>query len=172
MENKPIVTPSKEWLFKFHQIVPMDLIMNFLSALLVTADVVTDLQTGLEHWENGNHLWAITTWSLMFVPATISLFLEILMTKCILSWEKSWKKILGHLPLLQFFYYLHILKNLKEAKTEMSEQIMFYSNLDFDNLPSDIKEQLKGKSQKYHDAKEKFSTTLSNLQEQKLFEGK
>ena len=99
--------------------------MNFLSALLVTADVVTDLQTGLEHWENGNHLWAITTWSLMFVPATISLFLEILMTKCILSWEKSWKKILGHLPLLQFFYYLHILKSLKEAKTEMSQQIKY-----------------------------------------------
>ena len=49
---------------------------------------------------------------------------------------------------------------------------MFYSNLDFDNLPSDIKGQLKEKSQKYQDAKEKISTTLSNLQEQKLFEGK
>ena len=150
----------------------MDLISNFFGAVLVTADVATDLQTGLEHWNHGNYLWAITTWILMFVPPTISLILETISTKLSLTWERSWKKILGHFPLFQFGYHLHILKKLKKAKDEMAAQIKFYMDLDFDLLPSNIKAQLMERSQTYHYAMETVSITLSNLQEQKLFEGK
>ena len=166
LDNNPTVVLQNHFFFRFLQKVPVDLISNFFGAVLVTADVATDLQTGLEHWNHGNYLWAITTWTLMFVPPTISLILETISTKL------SWKKILGHFPLFQFGYHLHILKKLKKAKDEMAAQIKFYMDLDFDLLPSNIKAQLMERSQTYHYAMETVSITLSNLQEQKLFEGK
>ena len=172
MDNNPTVVLRNKVVVWFLQKVPVDLIAIFFGALLVTADVATDLKTGLEHWNNGNYLWAITTWILMFVPPTFSLILESISTKCTLTWEKSWKKILGHIPLIQFGYHLHILKKLKEAKDEMATQIKFYTDLDFDLLPSNIKGQLMERSQKYQNAMETVSITLSNLQEQKLFEGR
>ena len=171
LDNNPTVVLRNKLVVWFLQKVPVDLIANFFGAVLVTADVATDLQTGLEHWNHGNYLWAITTWTLMFVPPTISMILEMISTKCTLTWERSWKKVLGHMPLLQFVYHLHILKKLKEAKNEMAAQIKFYKNLDFDNLPFDIKAQIMDGSQKFQDAMETVSITLSNLQEQKLFEG-
>ena len=172
MDNNPTVVLQNKLVIWFLQKVPVDLIANFFGAVLVTADVATDLKTGLEHWNNGDYLWAITTWTLMFVPPTISLILETISTKCTLTWERSWKKILGHMPLFQFGYHLHILKKLKEAKNEMAAQIKFYKNLDFDILPFDIKTQLIERSQKFQYAMETVSITVSNLQEQKLFEGK
>ena len=54
----------------------------------------------------------------------------------------------------------------------MAAQIKFYMDLDFDLLPSNIKAQLMERSQTYHYAMETVSITLSNLQEQKLFEGR
>ena len=172
LDNNPTVVLRNKLVVWFLQKVPVDLIANFFGAVLVTADVATDLRTGLEHWNHGNYLWAITTWTLMFVPPTISLILETISTKFSLTWERSWKKILGHMPLFQFVYHLHILKKLKEAKNEMAAQIKFYKNLDFDILPFDIKAQLMERSQKFQYAMETVSITLSNLQEQKLFEGK
>ena len=49
-----------------------------------------DIQTGCEHWQNGHFWWAITTWILMFLPATISLLMEIVLSRCKVEFVKGW----------------------------------------------------------------------------------
>ena len=51
--------------------------------------ILTDIQTGLEHFRNGHFWWAVTTWLLMFLPATISLLLEIVLTRCKVEFLKK-----------------------------------------------------------------------------------
>ena len=46
--------------------------MHLVGTLLTSFDVYSDYQTGWEHWENGHHFWALTTWILMFAPAMLS----------------------------------------------------------------------------------------------------
>ena len=60
-------------------------------------DVSTDVEAGLEYWDDGDPLWAIATWSLMFVPSSLSFAMEVMFKKC----KISWKKVFGHLPLCQ-----------------------------------------------------------------------
>ena len=60
---------------------------------------------------------------------------------------------------------------LKAASDEMQKQKDDYNKLDFDNLDADIKDQLLQCGHKYHEAREKYSTLVSELQTQKLYEG-
>ena len=60
---------------------------------------------------------------------------------------------------------------LKVASDEMKKQMDYYNNLDFDNLVPDIEVQLQQCGHEYHEAREKYSTLVSELQTQKLYEG-
>ena len=60
---------------------------------------------------------------------------------------------------------------LKAARDEMKKQMDFYKNLDFDNLGTDIELKLQQCGNEYHEAREQYSTLVSNLQTQKLYEG-
>ena len=62
-------------------------------------DVYTDIQTGLEHWENEDPRWAIATWVLMFVPALLSLAIEVTFERS----KESLIKVVGHLPIFKHF---------------------------------------------------------------------
>ena len=133
----------------------------------MTSDVVTDIQTGKEHYDNGNYFWAAATWILMFLPALLSFAMEIMMN----SFKESLIKILGHLPLCQVWYHFKVLIKLRQLRNDMMTEIDFYSNLDFDNLPHDIKDQLKARSKQFCEAKKEFNIIMSDLQTQKLYEG-
>ena len=50
----------KYW-HKLQQKTPLALITHFIGAVLTAFDVYSDYQTGWEHWEKGNTLWALTT---------------------------------------------------------------------------------------------------------------
>ena len=60
---------------------------------------------------------------------------------------------------------------LKAASDEMKKQMDFYKNLDFDNLGTDIELKLQQCGNEYHEAREQYSTLVSDLQTQKLYEG-
>ena len=60
---------------------------------------------------------------------------------------------------------------LKAANDEMKKQMDFYNNLDFDKLEANIKVQLQECGDKYHEAREDYSTLISHLQTQRLYEG-
>ena len=60
---------------------------------------------------------------------------------------------------------------LKVASDEMKKQMDYYNNLDFDNLKEDIEVQLQQCGHKYHKARDEYSTLVSELQTQKLYEG-
>ena len=60
---------------------------------------------------------------------------------------------------------------LKAASDEMKKQKDFYNNLDFDNLETDIELKLQQCGNEYHEAREQYSTLVSDLQTQKLYEG-
>ena len=162
LDNIPFSAKLDCW-FKFQQRVPTDLISNFLSWVLMTTDVVTDGKTGYDLFRNGHILWAIATWIIMFLPAVLSLAMEILLEKC---WVYI-PNVLGHLPIGQAWYHFKIIWRLKQLRNEMLEQIEFYSELDYDNLPSGIKDQLEPRSKKFHDAKDEYNIIMSNLQTQK-----
>ena len=53
----------------------------------------------------------------------------------------------------------------------MVAQINYYSQLDYDNLPNDVIDQLTEGSIKYHDARKRSKIIMSDLQTQNLFEG-
>ena len=127
----------------------------------MTTDVVTDAKTGYILFIDGHTLWALATWLLMFLPAVLSLTMNY--NNCL----KSFTKILGHLPFGQVFYHFKVIWRLKQLREEMMEQIKFYSELDFDELPTDIKDQLKLRFLKYHKAKDEYKIIMSDLQTQK-----
>ena len=60
---------------------------------------------------------------------------------------------------------------LKAASDEMKKQMDYYNNLDFDKLEADIEVQLQQCGHNYHEAREEYSTLVSELQTQKLYEG-
>ena len=60
---------------------------------------------------------------------------------------------------------------LKAASDEMKKQMDFYKKLDFDNLGTDIELKLQQCGNEYHEAREQYSTLVSDLQTQKLYEG-
>ena len=126
-------------------------------------DVVTDAKTGYDLFINGHILWALATWLLMFLPVALSFTIEILLQNCL----NSFTKILGHLPFGQIFYHFKIIRHLKQLRDDMMVQIDFYAKLDFDKIPTDIKEQLIPRSLKYHKAKEEYNIIMSDLQTQK-----
>ena len=125
----------------------------------MTTDVVTDAKTGYLLYEAGHVYWAIATWLLMFLPALLSFAMELMLKNCL----KSLSKILGHLPLGQVWYHFKVILELKQLREKMMEEIDFYSNLDYDNLPSDIKKKLEPSSEKYHVAKDKYNLIMSEL---------
>ena len=127
----------------------------------MTTDVVTDVKTGYELFIDGHILWALATWLLMFLPAVLSFTMNC--NNCL----NSFTKILGHLPFGQVFYHFKIIWRLKNLRAEMIEEIDFYSELDFDKLPTDIKDQLKPRFLKYHKAKDEYNIIMSDLQTQK-----
>ena len=133
-------------------------------------DVYSDLQTGRGHWNDKNYLWALTTWALMFMPSALSFIIQSAIIECRHS-LKTVAVSLGHLPLVQPIYHLFILRNLKKASDDMSHQVVCYKGLDFDNLPSNIKEEVVESARKHEEAKKEFSGLLSQFQYQKLYEG-
>ena len=60
---------------------------------------------------------------------------------------------------------------LKAASDDMKKQVDYYNDLDFDDLEADIEIRLQECGQKYHEAREEYSTLVSDLQTQKLYEG-
>ena len=133
-------------------------------------DVYSDLETGRGHWNDKNHLWALTTWALMFMPSALSFIIQSAIIECRHS-LKTVAVSLGHLPLVQPIYHLFILRNLKKASDDMSHQVVCYKGLDFDNLPSNIKEEVVESARKHEEAKKEFSRLLCEFQYQKLYEG-
>ena len=126
----------------------------------MTTDVVTDAKTGYLLYLAGHIYWAIATWILMFLPALLSFAMQ---KSCL----KSLDKILGHLPLGQVWYHFKVIRKLKQLREEMMEQIDFYKKLNYDNLPPGIKEDLKCRSEKYHEDLDKYKAIMSDLQTQK-----
>ena len=49
---------------------------DHFSSIVLTTDVALDIITGLEHWNHDDVKWATATWSLMFVPTLVSIFLS------------------------------------------------------------------------------------------------
>ena len=163
LDNAPSISAKNNYWFKFRQKVPTDLISQTLSLVLMTTDVVTDAQTGYLLYEAGHIYWAIATWILMFLPALLSFVMELMLKNCL----KSLSKILGHLPLGQVWYHFKVIWDLKQLRDEMIKQKKFYSELDYDNLTKETKDQLEPNSKKYHDAQEKYNIIMSDLQTQK-----
>ena len=163
LDNAPSISAKNKCWFKFQQKVPTDLISQTLSLVLMTTDVVTDAKTGYLLYRDGHIYWAIATWLLMFLPALLSCVMELMLKNCL----KSLSKILGHLPLGQVWYHFKVIWELKQLRGEMMEQIDFYAKLDYDNLPLDIKDELERRSKIYHEAKDKYSIIMSDLQTQK-----
>ena len=100
IDKKPPVSIKKwyqKWWCAFKQMVSYDLTSNLISSAWMMYDVSTDIEAGLEYWDDGDPLWAIATWSLMFVPSSLSFAMEVMFKKC----KISWKKVFGHLPLCQ-----------------------------------------------------------------------
>ena len=100
----------------------------------------------------------------MFLPALMCFAMELIVKK---KCSKSLSKILGLLPVGQVWYHFKVILELKQLREKMMEEIDFYSNLDYDNLPSDIKGQLEPSSKKYHDAKDKYNLIMSELKTMK-----
>ena len=73
--------------------------------------------------------------------------------------------------MFQVWYHLKVLWELKSLRDEMVAQINYYSQLDYDNLPNDVINQLTERSKKYHKAKKRSKIIMSDLQTQNLFEG-
>ena len=163
LDKAPLISAQNKCWFKFKQKVPTDLISQTLSLVLMTTDVVTDAQTGYLLYRAGHIYWAIATWILMFLPALLSFVMELMLKNCL----KSLSKILGHLPLGQVWYHFKVIWRLKQLREEMMKQIDFYSELDYDNLTKEIKDQLEPNSKKYHKAQEDYNIIMSNLQTQK-----
>ena len=99
----------------------------------------------------------------MFLPALMCFAMELIVKKCL----QSLNMILGLLPVGQVWYHFKVILELKRLREDMMEQIDFYAQLDYDNLPSDIKDQLEPSSKKYHDAKDKYNLIMSELKTMK-----
>ena len=122
-------------------------------------NVVTDAKVGYDYFIKGEKFWAIAIWILMFLPALMCFAMELIVKKCL----KSLNMILGLLPVGQVWYHFKVILELKQLREDMMEQIDFYAQLDYDNLPSDIKEKLEPSSEKYHVAKDKYNHIMSEL---------
>ena len=97
-----------------------------------------------EHWNNNDILWAIATWVLMFVPAMLSLAIEVTLERS----KESLIKVMGHLPLFQLFYHIYIIRQLKAQGDEIQDHEKFYTDLDFDDLPDGIQTELRTRCNK------------------------
>ena len=170
IDQKPPVSKKKwyqRWWDTFKKKVYYDFTSNAIATIWLMYDVATDILAGLEHWYNNDPLWALLTWALMFVPAILSFVMEVMFKRC----SMSWKRVLGHLPLFQVFYHGYILKKLKIEDDKIRRHEEFYSQLDFNKLPENIKTDLKVKITEYEESKNEYSRLLTDLQNQKLFEG-
>ena len=163
LDNAPSISAKNNCWFKIQQKVPIDLISHTLSIVLLIKNVVTDAKVGFDYFNEGHTFWAIAIWILMFLPALMCFAMELIVKKCL----KSLSKILGLLPVGQVWYHFKVILSLTQLRQEMMEQIDFYSKLDYDNLPSDIKDQLEPRSKKYHDAKDRYNLIMSDLKTMK-----
>ena len=151
----------------FKKKINYDLTSNGLSMLWMMYDIYTDIETGREHWANEDTLWAIATWVLMFVPALLSLAIEVTLERN----KESLIKVVGHMPLFQSLYHLHIIRQLKVKGEEIRNHETFYKKLDFDKLPDGIQNDLRKRCKERRESKLEYTKLLANLQTQKLFEG-
>jgi len=167
LDNAQSISAKNNCWFKFQKKVPTDLISHTISIALLIKNVVTDAKVGYDYFEDGHTFWAIAIWILMFLPALMCFAMELIVKKCL----QSLNMILGLLPVGQVWYHFKVILELKQLREKMMEEIDFYSNLDYDNLPSDIKGQLEPSSKNYHDAKDKYNDIMSELKTMKLFDG-
>ena len=149
--------------FKFQKKVPTDLISHTISIALLIKNVVTDAKVGFDYLNDGHTFWAIAIWILMFLPALMCFAMELIVKKCL----QSLNMILGLLPVGQVWYHFKVIWDLKQLRDEMIKQKKFYSELDYDNLTKETKDQLEPNSKKFHDAQEKYNIIMSDLQTQK-----
>ena len=113
--------------------VSYDITSNVLSTIWLIADISSDIETGVEHYKKEHFLWAMASWLFMFVPVTISFFMEIVLHRCKWSMERLWK-VLGHLPLCQVFYYFNVLKKLNGERKNMQEKRKYYNDIKYDEF--------------------------------------
>ena len=146
------------------------MIIHFVGSVVTGFDVYSDSLTGLGHFNDGNYLWALATWALMFMPAGLSFIIESAIIECKHS-LKSVAVSLGHLPMVQPIYHFFILWKLKRASDGMSHEVVCYKGHDFNNLPGNIKDKVLQSARKHEEAKKEFSSLLSQFQYQKLYEG-
>ena len=163
LDNAPSISAKNNCWFKIQQKVPIDLISHTVSIVLMIKNVVTDAKVGYDFFIEEHYGWAIAIWILMFLPALMCFAMELIVKKCL----KSLDKILGLLPIGQVWYHFKVILSLTQLRQEMMEQIDFYSELDYDNLPLDIKDELERRSKIYHEAKDNYSIIMSDLQTQK-----
>ena len=163
LDNAQSITAKNNCWFKFQKKVPTDLISHTISIALLIKNVVTDAKVGFDYLNDGHTFWAIAIWILMFLPALMCFAMELIVKKCL----QSLNMILGLLPVGQVWYHFKVILELKKLREDMMEQIDFYAELDYDNLPLNIKDELKRRSKIYHDAKDKYNIIMSDLQTQK-----
>ena len=164
LDNAQSISAKNNCWFKIQQKVPIDLISHTLSIVLLIKNVVTDAWVGYDYFIQGHQGWAIAIWILMFLPALMCFAMELIVKrKC----SKSLSKILGLLPVGQVWYHFKVIWDLKQLRDEMIKQKKFYSELDYDNLTKETKDQLEPNSKKYHKAQEDYNIIMSNLQTQK-----
>ena len=163
LDNAQSISAKNNCWFKFQKKVPTDLISHTISIALLIKNVVTDAKVGFDYFNEGHTFWAIAIWILMFLPALMCFAMELIVKKCL----QSLNMILGLLPVGQVWYHFKVILELKQLREKMMEEIDFYSNLDYDNLPSDIKDRLEPSSKNYHDAKDKYNLIMSELKTMK-----
>ena len=151
-----------------------DLTLNIFSTIWLLIDISSDIEAGREHWRNEHYHWAISTWAFMFVPFLICFALEIILHQCIDSMERLkevlWK-LSGHMPLCQIFYHFKVLWDVNRERKNMQEKRDYYNKINYDEFKEEKKDELIVNANEFVKAKEKYSKCLSDLQDQKLFEG-
>ena len=150
--------------------VSYDITSNVLSTIWLIFDISSDIETGVEHWKTKHYLWALASWLFMFLPVKISFVMEIVLHRCKWSKEKLWK-VLGHLPLCQLFYHFNVLKKLNGERKNMQEKRKYYNDIKYDEFKEENKAELLENANDFVKSKDKYAKLMSDLQDQKLYEG-
>lgn len=173
IDTKPPISTKnryqKGW-ESFKELVSYDLTSNAISTIWMILDVSSDIETGVEHWKKEHRLWALASWLFMFVPLMISFVMEIVLQRCKCSMERLWK-VFGHIPLCQIFYHFNVLKKLNAERKTMQEKKEYYNNIKYDEFKEEDKSKLLENAKKFVESKEKYAKLMSDLQDQKLYEG-
>ena len=151
-----------------------DLTLNILSTIWLLTDIWSDIEAGLEHWENKHYYWALSTWAFMFVPVLICFALETILHRCICSMERLKKvlwKLFGHMPLCQIFYHFKVLWDVNRERKNMQEKKDYYNKINYDEFKEEGKAELRDNAKAFIKAKDEYSKLMSDLQDQKLYEG-